>query len=459
MDKRSIPQSSKIWWHPNTAIPIGKYIDDNYQWGLSEAINKVYNTYNKETGADWSPLESLIPESFCLAPFKKLQIDPDGRCKPCCKYKVGTPTGPNEKVNPEANLIELWNQEEFKELRNSFMKGERPDGCKICWEEEKSGLTSLRQILSKSVHDAPGYAVFEAIPKQSPEVLDLKLSNICNLKCRVCSPWLSTQWIKEDRDLKLSEGHYQIYTANSKERLFIQEENEQILRDWSSKLGTVEFYGGEPLMQQEHDRVLSIIAENNAEHIELFYNTNGTIFEEKFFELWKKFKTVRINFSIDDIEDRFEYQRKNAEWNEVLNNIEKYIAYSKESNNFEFSIYCTVSVFNAFYIKEFIEKLAPLNIDFWFNIVHFPDYFSIKNLPLNVKSKIKEKLESIDLSSVNIHRDSISISDVVNFMMDNTGPSEDFLKGLDKIKLHDEYRKESFKDVFPELYHLYNTSM
>jgi MoaA/NifB/PqqE/SkfB family radical SAM enzyme len=212
-------------------------------------------------------------------------------------------------------------------------------------------------------------------------------------------------------------------------------------------------------MQQEHERILSIMAESGAENIVLFYNTNGTIYEEKFFDLWKKFKTVRINFSIDDVEDRFEYQRKNAKWDEVLANIEKYMTLGKQTSKFEFSIYCTVSTFNVFYIKEFVEKLAHLNIDFWFNIVHFPNHFSIKELPLNVKTKIKEKINTIDLSNVKIHRDSISINDVVNFMMDTQDLSESFLKGLDKIKLHDEYRKESFKDIFPELFDLYNSSL
>jgi hypothetical protein len=459
MDKRSFSKSSTLWQQTHTIASITKYIDDNYQWGLTAAVKKIHSNYDKVSSMNWAPLTEVIPESFCLAPFKKLQIDPDGRCKPCCKYKVGTSNDLNEKLSPNANLIELWNQDEFKKLRESFMKGERPEGCKICWEEESLGLTSLRQILSKSVHTAPKHTIFEILPSQSPAALDLKLSNMCNLKCRICSPWLSTQWIKEDRDLKLSEGFYKIYTANSKDRMFVHSENEQILKDWTPKLATVEFYGGEPLMQQEHERILSIMAESGAENIVLFYNTNGTIYEEKFFDLWKKFKTVRINFSIDDVEDRFEYQRKNAKWDEVLANIEKYMTLGKQTSKFEFSIYCTVSTFNVFYIKEFVEKLAHLNIDFWFNIVHFPNHFSIKELPLNVKTKIKEKINTIDLSNVKIHRDSISINDVVNFMMDTQDLSESFLKGLDKIKLHDEYRKESFKDIFPELFDLYNSSL
>jgi len=442
-------------WTKDYVLFISKIIDSKYNWNIHDTVEKLYSE-GKPGLVDWAILKSAIPKTFCRAPFDRLQIDPDGHAKPCCKYKLGSLPDPNEKSSPTSNLKELWNQEEFQELRDQFMKGERPSGCSICWQEEDSGVKSLRQVITTDRFEVPENVIFDLIPSSSPVYLDFKLSNICNLKCRICNPFLSSQWIKEYKDLKLAEGSYWKYTQNSQERLFANPDNESILKEWAKNVFNVEFYGGEPLLQQEHRDILTLLSTyGNPQDTELFYNTNGTIFEEDFFDHWRKFRRVRINFSIDDVSDRFEYQRKNAKWNEVLGNIKKFKEYSIKYNvKSEFTIYCTIGILNVFYIPEFLETITEVDVPVWFNLVHWPFHFAIKNLPPDVKDYIQLKLETIDTGKFITHTDSISLKSVIQFMTDNESNLEEFATCLKTINLHDEYRKESFEKTFPELFEL-----
>ena len=438
-------------WNWNNIVKLCKKIDETYKWGISEnLIGK--NSPGKVLDED---IEKVIPETFCIIPFSRLQIDPDGRAKPCCKYKTGiAPDLTDPNYLPNKNIDELWNQPEFTGLRDKFMKGEKPDGCKVCWDEEAAGVKSLRQIVENGAKKNSRYNIFVKLPSQSPSHLDLKLSNLCNLKCRICNPFLSSQWIKEYKDLKIGDDNViKIYTENSKEKFFEKNINEDILKKWSKEITDIEFYGGEPLLQQEHKKILEIATKNgNPSQLRLFYNTNSTQFNEEFFDYWKLCEFVTINFSVDDIGNRFEYQRKNASFQDVFKNLELFKKFAIKYNvKHEFNIYCTIGILNVLYLPEFLKEFEQFDFPIWLNLVHYPDHFNIKNLPKKVKELIKEKYSVIDYTKIKFNKDSMSVQDVLNFMMYNDDNPDMIFKFHNTITMHDDYRKESFCSVFPEL--------
>ena len=59
-------------------------------------------------------------------------------------------------------------------------------------------------------------------------------------------------------------------------------------------------------------------------------------FHEEKVHLWKHFRKVQIFFSIDDVEERFNYIRHPGKFNEVFENIEKF---TKLEGNIEFAIF------------------------------------------------------------------------------------------------------------------------
>jgi len=449
MDKRVFIEIFKIRDKTENAIPraIAKELDKDYNLGISDIL---------ASSDPWTPLlEQKVPDNFCLYPFAHFQLDPDGRARPCCKYKVGDASWQdNVPKLPTDDIGALWEQEEFQELRDKFLRNERPDGCKACWDEEAAGIQSMRLTREAGGKEHPFATFFHHIPRVYPKTLDIKLSNLCNLKCRICTPFLSSQWIKEIKDLKIIDmGTMESFTGNSKEKFLENPKNETILKEWAPGIDYLEFYGGEPLMQQEHDRILDIMyGHGTPSNTSLYYNTNSSICNEDFFKLWKKFKEVIINFSIDDIGERFEYQRKNAKWDESLNNIHQYKKFAKLHNvNMKLRIYVTVGILNVFYLKEFVEAIRDLGIELVFNMVHYPHHYSIVNLPTEVKDRVKEKLLSIDLTNL-ISRESPGIENIINFMYGSEHNVELLKTFFKKTQMHDEYRRESFQSTFTEFY-------
>lgn len=445
-------EGSKIWY-------TSKLLDDKYGFDLVDIIKKTTPaSVNRVTDEEYTELvRQQVPDNFCLYPFTHFQLDPDGRARPCCKYKVGDPTWQADVPKlPDVNIGELWDQAAFQNLRDQFLRNERPSGCKACWDEEAAGMTSMRLTREKGGKEHPHATFFHHIPKVSPKTLDLKLSNLCNFKCRICTPFLSSQWIKEVKDLKIQDmGKLDSFTDNSKEKFLANPDNILILKQWAPSIDFLEFYGGEPLMQQEHDKILVIMATHgNPSATSLYYNTNSSICKENFFELWKNFNQVIINFSIDDIDDRFEYQRKNAKWSETLTNISQYQELGRKHGvNMDIRIYTTVGVLNVLYLKEFFDEIKKLGLKIVLNMVHYPHHYAITILPSNVKDIIKEKLEMIDSSNM-LHHTSPSIQNIINFMYGHEHSPTLLKMFFTKTKMHDEYRNESFAHTFPEMYEL-----
>jgi hypothetical protein len=170
--------------------------------------------------------------------------------------------------------------------------------------------------------------------------------------------------------------------------------------------------------------------------------------------LWAPFKEVTINFSIDDIGSRFEYQRKNAKWTEVQANIVKYKELAVKHNvKMILRFYTTVGILNVFYLKEFFECIKEYNMEVVLNLVHYPHHYSIVNFPSEIKDIIKEKLLSIDVHNM-LTAWSPSIDNIINFMYGSEYDPTLLKTFFDKTRLHDGYRKDSFNDTFTELFEI-----
>src|SRR5690606_32300777 len=137
------------------------------------------------------------------------------------------------------------------------------------------------------------------------------------------------------------------------------------------------------------------VAKGYSKNITLLINTNGTIYSEKLVEIFKSFKKVLLNFSIDDIEARFEYQRKGANWEASINNIKQYTLAGgyRMQDKIECKMCCTVSSLNIYYLPEYFKWMDNTfpGMAVYLNFLHGPYSLSAKNLPESVKQKVKDK--------------------------------------------------------------------
>jgi len=161
--------------------------------------------------------------------------------------------------------------------------------------------------------------------------------------------------------------------------------------------------------------------------------------------------SVELNISLDDIGDRFEYQRHPAKWDKVIENIEKFK--TNCSKNVNITLYVTLSMYNVFYIDEFLKYNANnFKLPVRFNIVHFPNHMSIIHLPKHIKLEISNKLNSISKDETKYIEKGFGIINILEYMNENEGSTDSFKIFLETTNKHDSYRKESFKKTFFELY-------
>jgi pyruvate-formate lyase-activating enzyme len=389
-------------------------------------------------------------DQFCVLPWVSLEASPIGTVRPCCladdeivddqgkKFKLAT-----------ANFTDIQNSTHMRTLREQFLAGEQPQTCRKCFNEEHAGRTSKRMhTLDRLKHSI---ADTEWTANAKPLMfLDLKLGNICNLKCRICGSWSSSQFATEELGFVPAKDRKQTYAYQMLRAGAWPRENTQFWQQIDGVLDHIryiEFTGGEPFMIAEHFEMLQGIVNRGIAHqVEIHYNTNGTIFPEQAEEIWKHFKTVEIAFSIDDVGSRFEYQRTNAKWHEVQENIKKFFKLKRYlPNTIQLQVCTTVNVFNVRYIDEVARWNAghAFNFVYW-NMMHDAWYFSIATLPDTAKTEITRYLETADVPV----QYQAEFGRIIDFM--NCGTSADGNMLRTQIQDLDCKRNQDLAQVAPE---------
>jgi len=393
---------------------------------------------------------NLPHDKFCVLPWVSLEASPIGTVRPCCLADDEIMDDAGNKFElATADFAAIQNSRHMRELREEFLAGKKPKTCRKCWNEERSGRTSKRMHTLDRLKHVLADESWSAEAKPMM-FLDLKLGNICNLKCRICGSWSSSQFASEEiswlpRDEQKTSYAYQMLRAGAwpKENDHFWSEIDSVLTD----IRYIEFTGGEPFMIDQHfDMLQGIVDRGIAGQVEIHYNTNGTHYPERGENIWKHFRTVEVAFSIDDVGARFEYQRTNADWAVVLDNIVSFQYLKDQMPNLQLQCCSTVNVFNVRYLDELAHWIALQRFDFvYWNMMHDAWYFSIATLPDSAKTQIITHLESADVPAQ--YRDEfVRIAD----FMRNGASTDGFMTRM-KIADLDRKRNQDLRTVAPEL--------
>ena len=247
------------------------------------------------------------------------------------------------KTSSEFNLTDVWNSPEHLELKKCVETDTRIPGCQACYSAEDSGIESRRQG-SKKLYEE--YHKDTNTELSGPTGIDYSVGNLCNLKCVICGPQNSSQWIPDYQKL-----HPTVDIVS-----FQYKKNEQLEitdADLLQNIKHVHFHGGgEPLLSKNHVRLLQKIQEvKGLSDVRVFYNTNATqTVSDEILQLWEKCRLIELYFSVDDIGTRFDYQRTGANWNKVNSTLDWF--YANMPHNHMFNVNCTWSYLNFFYLDE-----------------------------------------------------------------------------------------------------------
>jgi radical SAM protein with 4Fe4S-binding SPASM domain len=377
----------------------------------------------------------MKPDTFCTLPWVNLSTDVNGSLRPCCKF--AQPEASNEYQLPnmkEGTLDALWNDQRFQTLRQAFLDGKKPKECQSCWDEEAAGMPSFRVQWAKDKKINTNDVIFTPIATQGPRAMDLKLNNVCNLKCRICGPQASSTFLKEYQErfnIKIEDGSY--WLSNK----ILGTANEAVILQWAQDLIHLEVTGGEPMASPENIKVLELLINSGrAEHISILLNTNGTLYNKKFLDLLVKFKEITLCISVDDLGERLEYERYPTEWNTVQDNIKKFIELKKQHSNLFLTLCPTVSVFNVYYLPEYLQWSQSMNMFTYFNILHYPPSHSIKNLPDNLKEIVSSRLNEPEFNIV---------KNFLHLTADDQHLIKEFINKNTEL---DNFREQQFKITF-----------
>jgi len=389
---------------------------------------------------------------FCILPWISLETTPIGTVRPCCLTTCEIPNEHNSAYNLANDSLQTIRNSRFMEvLRQAFIDGVQPTICDRCWAEEDANRTSKRMhMLDKLKHIIPD----DLTSKPKPlSFIDLKLGNICNISCRICGSWSSSTYASEElKQLPKDERKYSFAYDMNRAGTWPRKVDtfwDELLEN-ASDIRYLEITGGEPFMIKEHfDFLEKLVKLGYSNDIEIHYNTNGTIYPEQAY-IWSHFKHVEIAFSIDDIGDRFEYQRNGANWNSVVSNISRFKQLRKDSDNISLQICVTSNIFNVYYLDEVATWIECQNKDddfslIYWNMLHDAPMHCITAFPKTIKTIISDKLLSADVNE----EFKEEFKNIVSFMQTKSNITTDDI--INNIKTMDERKGDNFRDSHLEL--------
>ena len=378
-----------------------------------------------------------LPKSFCTLPWINLSTDVNGSLRPCCKFAQPEPYNEYQLPNmKEGKLDDLWNDYRFQNLRQAFLDGKKPKECQSCWDEEAAGINSFRIQFAKDKKINTSTMLFEPIVSNGPRAMDLKLNNVCNLKCRICGPQASSTFLKEYQEQfnVIVEGSD--YWISNK---ILGTSNEEVINKWAEDLIHLEITGGEPMASPENIKVLDLLIKSgNAKNITILLNTNGTLYNKKFLDHVLQFKEITMCISVDDLGPRLEYERYPTEWNTIQDNISKFLELRKNNINLFLTLCPTVSVFNIYYLTDYLQWSKSLGIFTYYNILHYPPSHSVKNLPDKLKEIVTERLTAKEFNIV---------KNFLHLSRDDDSLIKQFISKNEEL---DKFRQQDFKTTFGE---------
>jgi MoaA/NifB/PqqE/SkfB family radical SAM enzyme len=394
-----------------------------------------------------------LPDKICILPWISIETSPIGTARPCCLAKdeitYFDEQGYEHKYDlKQHTLEEIYHSRYMQVLRRDFLYGKKPTTCQRCWDEEAAGRTSKRINSRVRLKEYVDSIDFNDLDPNNLWFIDLKLGNICNLKCRICGSWSSSKWAKEEIDyvpgLENRKEHlaYKFLTDGAWPR-----ENPQFWENLKTLLPNIkyfEFTGGEPFLIEQHFDLLRYAVETgDSQHIEIHYNTNGTVLPDGHI-LWQHFKHVEVAFSIDNIGARFEYERYGAKWDEVEHNIRRFT--EMRSAKFSTQLCLTVNIQNVYYLPEICDWISDQVFDHvYFNMLHDPWHMCISYMTSEAQALVIDWLESHKFSPK--HR--AEVLRIVQFI--KNGEGSDGKEFLRKMQTTDQYRGQTFLVTHPEI--------
>lgn len=338
--------------------------------------------------------------------------------------------------------------------RKELQEGIQTLDCSKCWYAENSGAKSYRQVLKQDKR----HENYDNIHVPVPEVLEIKFSNVCNLKCIFCSSNCSSLWEVDDpvseerrgtlRGDKVSQAILNFADKNYKD------------------IKTFQLFGGEPVLHKEFDQIFDLILSKPISDgqktisfsTNMYYNDNYRVaFEDKIQQVLEAGHRLYMRFSLDGVNEQGEYLRTNMIWDRFDRNVESFMNRFHDYPNIG-RMKCNIALnaSNILYLDQIMKYLHDrkfTNVEPHYNYVHKPEHFYIKTYGTRLNA-------ALDIIKEQNYYGYNSYKDHVIKLVGSMAHLEPNLLAIKKGKVWlDKYDKETGKDflkLFPLNEYMFN---
>jgi len=312
-----------------------------------------------------------------------------------------------------------------------------PD-CNYCKRLEDQAIMSPRQ---NSLNDPASFGLTE----NSDEItaLDIQIDADCNAACLICGPYNSVTWQKHNMGKVSKSTAGKIFNIKNDRTVDRRIKTIKSIVDFS-KIKKIVFLGGEPFKSDSHLEILKCVPDLSK--IMISYVTNGSILPSaEVLEVIKQAKMVRLNISIDAIEEQFNYLRWPLQWKQVESNI-KFLENLKWPN-MALTFSHAVTPFNIFYYDKYV-AWARETLTSRLALTGFGNPFKSEGI-INL-SCIPPKLIDVLHSKYTGKMNSLHNMNNITALIDQFDPIA-YKKFIEYITLEDQKRNLNWREVFPEI--------
>lgn len=312
-----------------------------------------------------------------MAPWTHTYLSPQSERRLCCasretaqNFRQYIDSGDNQNQSYQPlSLEDWWNSEHVRRIRRQMMAGEIPPECVVC--DKKLLNTDVYRdyfwhLFNHKYEDIWKTTSECGATSMLPVSWDYRFGNICNFKCRMCGPMLSSAWESEAKqhgniedwmqpEVKKKIDEFQQDVAEEEFRLAVEEH----------LVEEVYWVGGEPLLYPQHWKYMRRIIElGDGMNVYARYNTNLSRTSYKNIHLFRDIlahiRDWQICASLDGTGAIGEYIRTGLDYQQWLANFKEGITYSSHPRQMRIDF--TLTLPGLFGVKDIVKLANELNV-------------------------------------------------------------------------------------------------
>lgn len=391
----------------------------------------------------------MISKTFCSAPWFAIRLDWDGKFVPCCQIDPSQSNfcGKKDYSLNDSTVEEYLSSEYVQYIKKSLGNGLQIPECSTCWTKESSGMKSLRQVTNDTVTKNQGnnidntwVSLFLKKNSYADHYLisaDVKLSNVCNFNCAMCSPHDSSKifdtW-KHHKDeffvkqiLRQRPTYFEDIVKN-----YQTKRGYQHLKDiLSYPIQNLKLLGGEPLLDKDLFKILESVESKKKSQVALHFITNGSQSIVDAYNRLLGYKSVSFSVSLEGIGRVQDYIRDGSDFAEIEKNL-----LEAKAAGIVVDIHNIIQALSALGIKDLINWGQRHGFSIIFDLLEHPDYLSVSVLSQDLRTKALQGLES---------------EGVINLINSVPFAPEKYAEFKQYIKWFDQDKPIKLANIFPEL--------